>query len=104
MTHDPLCPTHNCMAGTSCDECCQCDLISKVRADERARWHTPYFSEDYHRGYQQGNADARKNIAERIYQYGEDTHPKHDARYPCQRCDITAAYRYAAEIAKEECE
>ena len=41
MTHDPLCPnakgcSHDC-GGCSCnlDAFCQCDLIAKVRADER---------------------------------------------------------------------
>jgi hypothetical protein len=40
MDHDPLCPTHNCM-DKSCAECCQCDLIAKVRADERAKYVLP---------------------------------------------------------------
>lgn len=31
MTHDPLCPIAEC-----CDDCyCQCNLIAKVREDER---------------------------------------------------------------------
>ena len=34
MTHDPMCPSANCIDG-NCSECCQCDLIAKVRADER---------------------------------------------------------------------
>jgi hypothetical protein len=107
MTHDKYCP-ENKYQKNECvdfgDVFCLCDIIADVRADERARWNAPYFSEDYHRGYQQGSADAQKNIAERIYQYGEDTHPKHDPRIACQRCDITAACRYAAEIATKECE
>lgn len=44
MDHDPLCPnaegcSHDCR-GCSCnlDALCQCDLIAKVRADER--WAT----------------------------------------------------------------
>ena len=44
MTHDPLCPTHT-MCKCKDQECwdcrdvvlCQCDLIAKVRADERRR-------------------------------------------------------------------
>ena len=45
---------------------------------------------------------TRRKIAERVYQYGEDTHPKHSGQYACLRCDITAAYRYAAQIVKGE--
>lgn len=51
---------------------CQCDLITKVRED----------------------------ISGKIYDYGEKTHEPHSARYACQRCDITAAYRHASKIAK----
>ena len=46
MTHDPLCPnakgcSHDC-GGCACnlDAFCQCDLIEKVRADERNRVFT----------------------------------------------------------------
>lgn len=43
---------------------------------------------------------VRDHIASKIVQYGKDTHNPHDPRIPCQRCDIVAAYNYAAEIAK----
>jgi hypothetical protein len=63
MTHDPLCANAN---GSCCewmgDNCvcqCSCDFIEQVRADERSRWNSPYFSKDYHRGYRQAEADAR---------------------------------------------
>lgn len=42
MTHDPLCPDASATGGgcepecESCDDC-QCDLIAKVRADERGK-------------------------------------------------------------------
>jgi len=51
---------------------CQCDLIDRVRQD----------------------------VASKIIQYGKDTHPSHNGATVCQRCDIVAAYNYAAEIAK----
>lgn len=38
---------------------CRCGLIAKVRTDERSRWNTPYFSQDYHRGYRQAQQDER---------------------------------------------
>lgn len=41
---------------------CRCDLIEKVRTDERSRWKTPYFSEEYHRGYRQGQQDERETV------------------------------------------
>lgn len=36
MTHDPLCPTYDCLCDEDedCMECaCQCDLIAKVREE-----------------------------------------------------------------------
>jgi len=104
VTHDTHCPEHKYQANECVDfgdAFCLCDIIADVRTDERARWNSAHWSEDYHRGYREGSAVARRIIAERIYQYGEDTHPKHDGRSACQRCDITAAYRHAAEIAKK---
>ncbi len=32
--HDPLCPSLNCI-DSGCDDCCRCDLITRVREDER---------------------------------------------------------------------
>lgn len=32
--HDPLCPAINCI-DSGCGDCCRCDLIAKVRQDER---------------------------------------------------------------------
>jgi DNA replicative helicase MCM subunit Mcm2 (Cdc46/Mcm family) len=32
--HDALCPSLNCI-DSGCDDCCRCDLIAKVRQDER---------------------------------------------------------------------
>ena len=62
MTHDPLC-----CGETSWGNCpCQCDLIAKVRADERSRCHTRHWSVDYQHGYEAGRADERKQAAERI--------------------------------------
>jgi len=43
---------------------------------------------------------VREDIASKIIQYGQDTHPPHNAGAVCQRCDIVAAYNYAAKIAK----
>ena len=45
MTHDPMCPTQT-MCKCKDQECwdcrevvlCQCDLVAKVRADEKAKW------------------------------------------------------------------
>ena len=34
MTHDPLCPSLSCIDRT-CEECCLCDLIARVRDEER---------------------------------------------------------------------
>ena len=105
MTHDRYCPEHKYQANECVDfgdAFCLCDIIANVREDERARWNSAHYSADYHRGYRQGGVDASKRVAERIYQYGEDTHPKHDGRSACQRCDITAAYRHAAKIARKD--
>ncbi len=43
---------------------------------------------------------VREDIASKIIQYGIDTHPPHNSVTVCQRCDIVAAYNYAAGIAK----
>ena len=43
---------------------------------------------------------VRQDIASKIIKYGQDTHPPHNSGIVCQRCDIVAAYNYAAEIAK----
>ena len=32
--HDALCPSLNCI-DSGCEDCCRCDLIAKVRQDER---------------------------------------------------------------------
>lgn len=95
--HDPLCPiiSTTCIDGPHvlilqaapgyylCDVCqreCQCDLITAA----------------HERGYK----EAENLISSKIIQYGKDTHNPHDPRIPCQRCDIVAAYNYAAEIAR----
>ena len=51
----------------------------------------------------------REQIAREIEDYAEKNHPKHKSnilwglpRDSCQRCDITAAYRNAAAIARGE--
>lgn len=36
INHDALCPSVNCI-DSSCDDCCRCDLIVKVRDAERYR-------------------------------------------------------------------
>ena len=45
MTHDPLCPraSHPKFCEGCTPQCgtCQCDLIAKVRADERAKYVLP---------------------------------------------------------------
>ena len=45
MTHDPLCPRAShpkfCEGCTPQYGTCQCDLIAKVRADERAKYVLP---------------------------------------------------------------
>ncbi len=82
MTHDPLCPdTNSCECykdGSGIHSCgwgpCQCELISTVRSD----------------------------IAYKIIQYANDTHIPHSPQTACQRCDIVAAYNYAAKIAYGE--
>lgn len=58
----------------------------------------PWWSAEYHAGYQR----ARRDAAERILAYAEKHHPRHDARFDCGRCDLTAAYRYAADLARGE--
>jgi len=45
---------------------------------------------------------TRKQIAREILDYAEANHPKHESNILCQRCDITAAYRNAAAIARGE--
>lgn len=55
--HDPLCPVNSHPDWT---ECVHCDLIAAVRTDERRRLDTAWWSEEYHRGYRQGHADATK--------------------------------------------
>ena len=62
MTHDPLCPESGrdygeCFSQNFSDAFCLCDIIVKVRADERSRWAPPWMSEDYARGYRQGQDD-----------------------------------------------
>ena len=47
-------------------------------------------------------ASVRESIARAILDYGESHHEPHDPRFGCQRCDITAAYRHAAKIARGE--
>ena len=66
VTHDPMCPTQT-MCKCKDQECwdcrevvlCQCDLVAKVRENERTRWHGADYSVDWHRGYQQGLADGK---------------------------------------------
>lgn len=47
-------------------------------------------------------ANVRKSVAEDITRYSNKHHIKHDAEMPCVRCDIAAAYSYAAKIALGE--
>jgi len=47
-------------------------------------------------------AKQREQIAREIEDYAEKNHPKHKLNILCQRCDITAAYRNAAAIARGE--
>lgn len=72
MRHDPLCSHSRQHRWFERIKDCQCVLISTVR----------------------------ENISNKIIKYGQDTHPPHNSRIVCQRCDIVAAYNYAAEIAK----
>lgn len=92
-------------------ECC-CDVIAKTRKDERSRWRTPYFSEEYHRGYREGQADAgvdnysyeqganreRELIADQLDDYAKKTHNPHDSNYACMRCDIVAVVRHLSQV------
>lgn len=88
MAHDPLCPdTNSCECykdGSGIHSCgwgpCQCDLITAA----------------HERGYK----EAQNFISSKIIKYGEDTHIPHSPRIACQRCDIVAAYNYAAQIAR----
>lgn len=64
MSHDLLCPNVACNCEPDlfghmplCPYNCQCELINKVRSDERSRWAPPWMSEDYARGYRQGQDD-----------------------------------------------
>ena len=41
-----------------------------------------------------------EKIAEVILTYAEEQHPKHKSYTTCKKCDVTAAYRHAAKIAK----
>ena len=76
MTHDPICSYTPDVAVDygvwDKGNPCQCGIIYRVR----------------------------ENIASKIIKYGQDTHLPHDPRIACQRCDIVAAYNYAAEIAR----
>lgn len=65
--HDPMCPTM--IHGIDCDAC---DLIARVRADERER------------------------AAVVVRQYAADTHPIHNRTEGCPRCYIAAALLVAA--------
>ena len=49
-----------------------------------------------------GEAQLREQIAGEILDYADANHPKHKSSILCQRCDITAAYRNAAKIARGE--
>ena len=78
MTHDPMCPVkdkpcHGADNGDCPDEyghfpscpqayCC-CDLIARVRADEREGERIIY---GYNNGYEQGVKDERERAAERV--------------------------------------
>lgn len=55
LVHDPLCPASGHLDGSICTHC---ELIAAARTDERQRLETPWWSEEYHRGYRQGLADA----------------------------------------------
>lgn len=63
--HDPQCGwgSDNHPECFPAQDCGNCDLIDRVRTDERTRWKSPYFSEDYHRGYNQGQQDERQETA-----------------------------------------
>jgi hypothetical protein len=60
MTHDPLCPQ---TPGKELQRpCFYCELIDKTREGERNRWNTPYWSSEYHRGYEAGKAAAKNHV------------------------------------------
>lgn len=66
--HDPICiELYDELCGL-----CTCDLIARVRADERERcWQefaVPRLGtlNDYHAGYDKGVADERERAAERV--------------------------------------
>ena len=46
--------------------------------------------------------EVRQRIAESIIAYSNKHHIKHNANMLCVRCDIAAAYSYAAKIALGE--
>lgn len=77
MTHDPMCPmpTSKFMAAT-----CRCDLIARVRADEREKADCPDPSIcDRHdcaaaAAYCDGVADERERAAERVAAVAPITH------------------------------
>ena len=39
---------------------CQCELIASVREDERRKYDVPWYSHEYHLGYQRGLVDGKK--------------------------------------------
>lgn len=57
LAHDPLCPASGHLDGSIC---AHCELTTAAGTDERHRLETPWWSEEYHRGYRQGQADAAR--------------------------------------------
>lgn len=53
-------------------------------------------------GIAKGRSDEREKAAREIEAYGSATHEPHDKSYGCLRCDIHAAYKYAAKIVRGE--
>lgn len=101
--HDSLCGwgDNNHEECFPADDCGNCEMIRRIRKDERSRWNTPYWSQDWHRGYRQGQADERLEAARKIIEYSEANHSKHSPAVTCIRCDITAAYKHAASLVKK---
>ena len=108
MTHDPMCP--NIPERWDVEQSilwhakCYCDVIARVREDERDKGDLGLIEWGAERGYDDGYAAALRDAIEAVKTHADETHncvrgygtgtclPQHG-----DRCDITAALRVAAQ-------